>query len=177
MQRETVIAESNNPNEKNPPTENPQGESIWTVVSANRHWYFGFYVVLLVIGETVVVTREIGLDKGIIDTLFGVYIGSAYVVTASTGLAFGLAESVRYAMVMAHYLQKWATRKLRERDEKFRNELLAEGREEGRVEGLEEGREEGRAENQQAWEDWYASWKDAQARGDDFTKPPPNGKA
>ena len=95
-------------------------------------------------------------------------------------------------MVMAHYLQKWATRKLRERDEKFRNELLAEGREEGREEGRvvgreegreegrvvgrEEGREEGRAENQQAWEDWYASWKDAQARGDDFTKPPPNGK-
>ena len=79
-------------------------------------------------------------------------------------------------MVMAHYFQKWATRKLRERDEKFRNELLAEGREEGRVVGREEGREEGRAENQQAWEDWYASWKDAQARGDDFSKPPPNGK-
>ncbi len=84
-------------------------------------------------------------------------------------------------MVMAHYLQKWATKKLRESDEKFRNKLLSEGREEGREEGLEEGREkgleEGRAENQQAWEDWYASWKDAQSRGEDFTKPPPNGKA
>ncbi len=61
-------------------------------------------------------------------------------------------------MVMAHYFQKWATKK-------FRNKLLAEGR------------EEGRAENQQTWEDWYASWKDAQARGEDFTIPPPNGKA
>ncbi len=173
MQRETIIAESRNPNEKDPPAENAQGESIWTLVSTYRHWYFGFYVVLLVFGETIVVAREIGLEKGIIETSFGVFVGSAYVVTASTGLSFGLAEIARYGMVMAHYLQKWATKKLRESDEKFRNKLLSEGREEGREEGLEEGR----AENQQAWEDWYASWKDAQSRGEDFTKPPPNGKA
>ena len=189
MRRETVIAESENPNKKNPPTENPQGESIWTLVSANRHWYFGFYIFFLVIGETVVVAREIGLNKGIIETLFGVFVGSAYVVTASTGLAFGLAEIARYAMVMAHSFQKWISKKFRESDEKFRNKLLAEGREEGRVEGRvegreegrtegrQEGREEGRVENQQAWEDWYESWKDAQSRGKDFTKPPPNGKA
>ena len=75
-------------------------------------------------------------------------------------------------MVMAHSFQKWITKKFRESDEKFRNKLLAEGREEGRV----EGREEGRVENQQVWEEWYASWKDAQSRGEDFTKPPPNGK-
>ena len=72
-------------------------------------------------------------------------------------------------MVLAHYFQKWATKKFRESDEKFRNKLLAEGR--------EVGREEGRAQNQQAWEEWYASWKTARARGEDFTKPPPNGKA
>lgn len=157
-----------NTNEKNTPTENPQGESIWTLVSTYRHWYFGFYVVLLVFGETIVVAREIGLNSGIIETSFGVFVGSAYVVTASTGLSFGLAEIARYGMVMAHYLQKWATKKLRESDEKFRNKLLAEGR--------EEGLEEGRAVNQQAWEDWYADWKDAQSRGEDFTTPPPNGK-
>ena len=126
----------------------------------------------MVFGETIAITREIGLAKGIIETSYGVLIGSAYVVTASTGLSFGLAEIVRYGMVMAHYLQKWATKKLRESNEKFRNKLLEEGREEGR----EVGREEGRAENQQAWEDWYASWKDAQARGEAFSKPPPNGK-
>ncbi len=39
-----------------------------------------------------------------------------------------------------------------------------------------EGKAEGRAEERQAWESWYARWKEAKARGEDFSEPPPNGK-
>ena len=67
-------------------------------------------------------------------------------------------------MVLAHTFQKWIDKKFRQGDEKRE----AKARQEGFVEG--------RQENQMAWEEWYASWKDAQARGEEFNEPPPNGK-
>ena len=39
-----------------------------------------------------------------------------------------------------------------------------------------EGEAKGRAEERQAWESWYARWKEARAQGEDFSEPPPNGK-
>ncbi len=53
---------------------------------------------------------------------------------------------------------------------------LKKGEAKGRSEGLREGEAKGRAEERQAWERWYARWKEAEAQGEDFSEPPPNGK-
>ena len=155
-------------------------ESIWTIVSAARIWYLSVFLPLLVSGEVIVIIRAIGRNDGIIDIWYAVLEGSAYAISMSAGLAFATIEIVRNAMVMAHSIKKWVDKKLRESEEKFRQELTAkareEGRVEGRVEGREEGRGEGREENQKLWVEWNARREDAHARGEDFTEPPPNGK-
>ncbi len=42
---------------------------------------------------------------------------------------------------------------------------------------LAKGKAEGRAENQRLWVEWNERRDSALARGEDFTEPPPNGKA
>ena len=56
-------------------------------------------------------------------------------------------------MVLAHSLQKWLSKKLREGDEKFRIRFRTEGR--------------------RLWAEWNAHRKDAEAQGEKFTEPHP----
>ena len=55
--------------------------------------------------------------------------------------------------------------------------ILREGRQEGRREGRQEGRKEGRALRDAEWRAWYERMRDAQARGEEFTEPPPSLRA
>ena len=168
IRREYVIAESDEPKEKDQfnETDEPKGhaedsrESVWAIVSAYKHWYLGAYIPLVISGEVIVIIRAIGRNDGIIETWYAVIIGSAAVVTMSVGLGVALAEFGRQAVVLAHTFQKWVDKKFREWDARREAKARAKGRE----------------ENQMEWEDWYASWKDAQARGEEFDEPPPNGK-
>ena len=60
---------------------------------------------------------------------------------------------------------------------KYRNEGREQGRTEGREEGLAEGLETGLAQGlEQAnsqWASWFQRYTEAQARGEEFTEPPP----
>ena len=71
-------------------------------------------------------------------------------------------------MVIAKALDDWRKRRM--------EAALKEGEAKGRAEGLQEGESKGRAKERQAWESWYARWKEASAQGEDFYEPPPNGK-
>ena len=79
-------------------------------------------------------------------------------------------------MVIAHGIQKWIDKKLREGEEKRAAKAQAKGHAKGLEEGRTEGRVEGRAEERKLWTEWNARRKDAEARGEDFVEPPPNGK-
>ena len=68
-------------------------------------------------------------------------------------------------MVLAHDIQKWL--------EDRRKKRIAAAREQG----LEQGLEQGRTQERQLWQDWNTRRLDAEARGEPFTEPPPNGKA
>ena len=81
---------------------------------------------------------------------------SADVMGTSAGAAFGLTEVGKGFMVLAHGIKNWFKRKEKERD----NKLRAEGRE----------------QNQQLWVDWNVRRQEAEAQGEKFTEPPPNGK-
>ena len=59
-------------------------------------------------------------------------------------------------MVLAHTFQKWIDKKFRQGDEKRVAEALAK--------------------NNQAWNEWLTRYEEAEARGEGFNEPPPNGK-
>ena len=56
-----------------------------------------------------------------------------------------------------------------------RAEGRVEGRAEGRVEGRAEGRVEGRAEAHSIWREWNRRRREAEARGEAFDEPEPDG--
>ena len=79
-------------------------------------------------------------------------------------------------MVLADYLRVKLVDPLREglRAE-GRVEGRVEGRAEGRVEGRVEGRIEGRAEAHSIWREWNRRRREAEARGEAFDEPEPDG--
>ena len=97
---------------------------------------------------------------------------SADAMGFSAGGAYALTEIGRNAMVIAHSVQKGLEDRRRKRFEAAREEGRDEGREEGEATGLKKGREEERL----LWREWNARREDAEARGESFNEPPPNGK-
>ena len=83
-------------------------------------------------------------------------------------------------MVIARDIHKWFEDRRKRRFAEIRAEGEARGEargiEKGRQEGRAEGRVEGRVEERSLWKEWNARRMDAQARGEDFLEPPPNGK-
>ena len=82
---------------------------------------------------------------------------------ASAATSFTLTEIGRDGMVLAKSIEKWFNDR--------RNKRLGEAREEG----LEKGIALGEARVQE-WIEWNARRLEAEARGEDFIEPPPNGK-
>ncbi len=105
------------------------------------------------------------------------------IVAWALAATWPLMEAMR--MVIAGVFEKWTFRRgreqgLKEGQEVGREQGIEEGREQGIEEGREVGREEGREETQQLWETWLSRRRQAEARGEPFTEPPPgtgNGAA
>ena len=93
---------------------------------------------------------------------------SADVMATSAGAAYALTEIGRNSVVIAKSLEKWL--------EDRRKRRLEAAREVARKEGLQKGIQEGRVEERQMWVQWLARREEAEARGETFTEPPPNGK-
>ena len=97
---------------------------------------------------------------------------SADVMATSAGAAYALTEIGRNSVVIAKSLEKWLEDRRKRRLEAARKEGLQEGIQEGR----QEGRQQGRVEERQMWVQWLARREEAEALGETFTEPPPNGK-
>lgn len=81
----------------------------------------------------------------------------------------GIVELGRLIMVLAQGIAD----RLKERREKFKAELIAQGRAEGRRESLAEGQAKGRAELADEIAEWNRRRLAAEERGDKFDEPPP----
>lgn len=64
---------------------------------------------------------------------------------------------------------------LRRRNERKLAERMAEGMAKGMAKGRAEGKAEGEAEANTRWRAWYSRLLDAQAKGEPFDEPPPDG--
>ena len=151
--------------------ENPEdapNESIWSALAETKHWYLGFFTLLATSGEIIVIAGEIGQHQGIMETWRAVMGPSADVMATSAGAAYALTEIGRNSVVIAKSLEKWL--------EDRRKRRLEAAEKVAREKGLNEGREKGRVEEREFWLEWLARREEAEARGETFTEPPPNGK-
>ena len=111
-----------------------------------------------------VIYVAIETEDAIIRMWYSVIMALGPVGMTSGITALTATETGRTFMVIAHGIQKWIDKKLREGEEKRAAKAQAKGR------------AEGRAEERKLWTEWNARRKDAEARGEDFVEPPPNGK-
>ncbi len=79
--------------------------------------------------------------------------------------AYVVTDTGRIIVVLAKSLEDWYKNWQKKRIEN------------ARAKGRAVGKAEGRAENQRLWVEWNERRDSALARGEDFTEPPPNGKA
>ena len=139
-------------------------ESIWSVNERWRWLYFTFFLLLMGAGSALVVWRAAfgpGAGGGVIESLGDFLIGEAAASVASAGMSLWITEVVMLSTMIGRKLDERKARILRE----------------GRQEGRKEGRQEGRAARDAEWRAWYERMRAAQARGEEFTEPPPSLRA
>ena len=145
-----------------------------------RYWYFGIFAVLFASGIGVAIYRAIASDDAIIDKWYNVMVASGAMAMGSAAISLTLTETWRAIMVIARDIHKWFEDRRKRRLVEAEAQGEARGIEKGRVEGRQEGRVEGQQEGQlkerSLWKEWNARRMDAEARGEDFLEPPPNGK-
>ena len=99
-------------------------ESVWSVASGTKTWYFFLFIVQCIIGIGFIAYKEIsslGADTWL-NSLLNAWVSLAPIVIASAAIAISLTEIGRYIMVLS--------RGLEERLERKRKALREEGREE-----------------------------------------------
>ena len=135
-------------------------ESIWSVNERWRWLYFTFFLLLMGASSTLVAWREAfgpGAGGSVIESLGDFLIGEAAAAVASAGMSLWITEVVMLSTMIGRKLDERKARILRE----------------GRQEGRREGRQEGRVAMNAEWRAWYERMRAAQARGEEFTEPPP----
>ena len=168
------------------PGEQPEPrESIWSVDPRWKPIYFYLFTALnasntgRVIWKYTVQTDHEGWSAVLDAAIDDISRGSI----ASAGASLALTEFGRISMVIGGHLQdvlrRRNERKLAESMAKGmaegRAKGMAEGRAKGMAEGRTEGRTEGEAEANTRWRAWYSRLLEAQARGEPFDEPPPDG--
>ena len=154
------------------------------MVVGARYWYFGIFAVLFASGIGVAIYRAIASDDAIIDKWYNVMVASGAMAMGSAAISLTLTETWRAIMVIARDIHKWFEDRRKKRFAEIRAEGIQEGEARGEARGIEKGRQEGRVEGKHEgrqeerglWEEWNARRMDAEARGEDFLEPPPNGK-
>ena len=166
-------------------------ESVWSVPAGLKRWYFGLFIVQVVIAAGLL-TRQAIADPGV-NGVSGIalYLWGYGATAAGTAaaVAISLIESWRGVMVIAEGLKEFFDRKFAEMDKKAaaRDRERAEQeqerarqraeqeqqRQEQRAAEIQAAQDAGRDEERQRWEEWNARREAAMSAGDEFTEPPP----
>ena len=135
-------------------------QSMWSVRPALVPFYFAFFTLSVIAGNAFIVWYEVFFvtTDAAPETLIGIIQGVGWVGLATAIGTITLTEIMEHAMVMANW---------------FRQNYLEPLKERQRNEGREEGREEGRAELLAEIREWDTRRRDAEARGETFSEPPP----
>ena len=110
-----------------------------------------------------------GSHARVIEYLRAVGRDSSHMVQMFILNTIGIVELGRLIVVLAQGIAD----RLKERREKFKNELIAQGIAEGISQGIAEGKTRGRAELAAEIAAWNERRLEAEARGEGFDEPPP----
>lgn len=139
-----------------------------SVMSVHEGWWYAYLAAFFaqMVGWTLMVAWDEAINGGhtrVIEYLRAVGRDSSHMVQMFVLNTIGIVELGRLIMVLAQGIAD----RLKERREKFKAELIAQGK----VEGMAEGKAELAAE--------VAAWNErrleAEARGEKFDEPPPMG--
>ena len=149
------------PEENQPPETSDRGarESIWSILSKYKGWYFGLFSGQMVIAVIWLAQRAIADESlpGVTDKILSVWQNLAPVAISSAAIALALTDIWGTVMVFASWLEETLEKR------KQRQIKAAEDR----------GLARGRAELQREWLEWNQRREAAAAVGEEFTEPPP----
>ena len=153
-----------------------------SVMSVHEGWWYAYLAAffLQMLGWTLMVAWDeamYGDHTRVVAYLRAVGAGSSHMVQLFVLNTIGIVELGRLIMVLAEGMAQ----RLKERKERFKAELIAQGRAEGIaegrakgiVEGVAEGKVRGRAELVAEVVAWNERRLAAEARGEPFDEPPP----
>ena len=143
-----------------------------SVMSVHEGWWYAYLAAFFIqmTGWTLMVAWDEALYGGhtrVIEYARSVGRDSSHMVQMFILNTIGIVELGRLIMVLAQGIAD----RLRERREKFRSELIAEGK----AEGIAEGKTRGRAELATEIAAWNQRRLEAEERGEKFDEPPPMG--
>ncbi len=145
-----------------------------SVMSVHEGWWYAYLVVFFL--QMAAWTAMIAWDEAVygdharvVAYLRAVGESSSRMVQLFVLNTIGVVELGRLMMVLAERMAQ----RLKERKERFRNELIAQGKAEGIAEGETRGRAEGRAEVMTEVEAWNERRLTAEAKGEPFDEPLP----
>ena len=152
-------------------------ESIWSVSTGWKTAYFVTFSISTLITSCVIAAYEI-INRGDADPVKTYLSITERLVPNGVALAiviYATMELTETIMVVANYIRQNLLEPLKARQRaEGRAEGVAEGRAEGIAEGRAEGIAEGIAESHAMWRAWNERRREAEARGEPFTEPPPD---
>ena len=146
-------------------------ESIWSILSKYKRWYFGLFSGQIVVAAIWLTQRAIADQSlpGIADKILSVWQNMAPVAISSAAIALALTDIWGTMMVIASWLEdelkKRRQRQIKAAVEKAVEEASVNARTEGRAEGFEQA--------SRRWEEWNRRREAAAAAGEKFDEPPP----
>ncbi len=147
-----------------------------SVMSVHEGWWYAYLAAFFMqmAGWTLMVAWDETVYGGhtrVIEYLRAVGRDSSHMAQMFVLNTIGIVELGRLIMVLAQGIAD----RLKERREKFKNELIAEGIAKGKAEGIAEGEARGIARLAAEVADWNERRLAAEARGEKFDEPPPMG--
>lgn len=145
-----------------------------SIMSVHERWWYAYLAAFFIqmAGWTLMVAWDEAVYGGharIIEYLRAVGRDSSHMVQMFVLNTIGIVELGRLIMVLAQGIAD----RLKERREKFKNELIEQGKAEGIAEGEARGEARGIARLAAKVTDWNERRLASEARGEKFDEPPP----
>ncbi len=149
-------------------------ESIWSILSKYKRWYFGLFTGQIVVAAIWLTQRAIADESlpGASDKILSVWQNMAPVAISSAAIALALTDIWGTAMVIASWLED-ELKKRRQRQQRQIRAALEEAVEKAVEETREEERETARQFRNRLL-DWSQRRETAAAAGEEFDEPPPD---
>ena len=154
-------------------------ESIWTIPTKLKRWYFALFSIQVVLAAVVLVRAAIADEntQAFEEILTYIWQYMAPAAVASAAFTLVIIDGINGLMVLSTWLAETLEKRRRKEEERRRREEERHHKEmehlRREVERIRSEAEHIRLEVQEAWLEWNRRREAAAAAGENFTEPPP----